>query len=107
SAWVTDAPLSMAILVAVVSCPFRVPTMRSRMICSYCIPCVARGIRASGALRLDDFGHGDAELVLDEDDFAARDQSVIDINVDSLAGPAVEFENGAGAGFQEFADVHL
>src|SRR5438477_311411 len=31
SAWVTEAPLSMAILVAVVSWPFNVPTMRSRM----------------------------------------------------------------------------
>jgi hypothetical protein len=31
---VTEAPLSMAILVAVVSWPFNVPTMRSRMVIS-------------------------------------------------------------------------
>ena len=34
SAWVTEAPFSMAILVAVVSWPFNVPTMRSRMVIS-------------------------------------------------------------------------
>ena len=34
SAWVTEAPLSIAILVAVVSWPFNVPTMRSRMLIS-------------------------------------------------------------------------
>jgi hypothetical protein len=32
-AWVTVAPLSIASLVAVVSWPLRVPTIRSRMVC--------------------------------------------------------------------------
>jgi len=46
SAWVTEAPLSMAILVAVVSWPFRVPTMRSRMVFSCQFARVARRVVA-------------------------------------------------------------
>src|ERR1700758_3059279 len=96
-AWVTVAPLSIASLVAVVSWPLRVPTIRSR-ICLFLLRCSratpdgecrtvsskwkARSGSAacagppfatraslfalhvsSGSLRLDDFGHGHAELL--------------------------------------------
>src|SRR5439155_1256955 len=71
SAWVTEAPLSMAILVAVVSWPFSVPTMRSRMLVS-CPSVRADHARAVVlvAFRLDDFRHGDAELVFHQHDAA-------------------------------------
>src|ERR1041385_5633632 len=90
SAWVTEAPLSIAILLAVVSWPPSVPTIRSRML----------------PLRLDDFRHGHAKLVLDENDLAARDQTVVDVDVDGFADLAVELEHGAGAEAQQFADLH-
>src|SRR5882672_1527970 len=105
SAWVTDAPLSIAILVAVVSWPFRVPTMRSRMMFS----CSSvRAFRAPYcqeaplvAFRLDDFRHGDAELVFHQNHFAARHQAVVDVDVDGLADAAIEFQHGAGTEFQQ------
>src|SRR5450631_4334121 len=110
SAWVTEAPLSMAILVAVVSWPFSVPTMSSRMVVS-CSSVRARYARyrqkALGAFRLDDFRHGHAKLVFHQHHLAARHQPVVDINVDGFADATVEFEHGTGPEFQQFADVHL
>src|SRR6195952_3190724 len=110
SAWVTEAPLSMAILVAVVSWPFRVPTMRSRMVFS-CqsvrASCAPRHCKMLAAFRLDDFRHGYAELVFHQNHFAARHQPVVDIDVDGLADAAVEFEYGAGPELEQFADIHL
>jgi hypothetical protein len=53
---------------------------------------------------LDNFRHGHAELVLDENDFAPSDLTVVDVNVDRLADLAVEFEHGAGAELEQFAD---
>src|SRR3977135_1453365 len=111
SAWVTEAPLSMAILVAVVSWPFSVPTMRSRMLIS-CSSVRARYARiaekrASAAFRLDDFRHGHAKLVFHQNHLSARHQPVVDIDVDGFADAAVEFEHGAGPELQQFADVHL
>src|SRR5690242_11579750 len=41
-------------------------------------------------LSLDDFGHGDAEAVVDHHDFAARDQAIVDVDVDGLADLAIE-----------------
>src|SRR6266568_2613462 len=81
SAWVTLAPLSIASLVAVVSWPFKVPTIRRRMASFlsaslHLSPRAGRGRkrrRASTALRLDDFGHGHAELVLDQHHLAAAE----------------------------------
>src|SRR5882724_5735519 len=110
SAWITEAPLSMAILVAVVSWPFNVPTMRSRMVFScqsFRAISARRWLKASGAFRLDDFRHGYAELVFHQNHFAARHQTVVDIDVDGLADAAVEFEHGAGAELQQLADIHL
>src|SRR5882762_4778763 len=110
SAWVTEAPLSMAILVAVVSWPFNVPTMRSRMVFScqsFRAISARRWLRASGAFRLDDFRHGHAELVFHQNHLAARHQAVVDIDIDGFADAAVELEHGAGSELQEFADVHF
>src|ERR1700710_448907 len=110
SAWVTEAPLSIAILVAVVSWPFRVPTMRSRMVFScqsFRAISARRWLRASGAFRLDDFRHGHAELVFHQNHFAARHQAVVDVDIDGFADAAVELQHGAGAEFQQLADVHL
>src|SRR5580700_5715655 len=112
SAWVTDAPLSIAILVAVVSCPLRVPTISSRMSClrcDYCVPARRSPDCAccpSAAIRLDDFRHGDAELLLDQHHLAARHQPVVDIDVDRLADPAIELQHGAGGEIEKIADVH-
>src|SRR5580704_10326941 len=86
SAWVTVAPLSIASLVAVVSWPLRVPTIRRRMVSSLSWPCRAffdygwaplahsltrSLLTRSITLRLDDFRHGHAELLLDQHDLAA------------------------------------
>src|SRR5882672_10165054 len=110
SAWVTEAPFSMAILVAVVSWPFSVPTMRSRMVIS-CSSVRARHApcreRASGAFRLDDFRHGYAKLVFHQHDLAARHQPVVDIDVDGFADSAIEFQHRAGPELQQFTDIHL
>ena len=60
--------------------------------------------RALVLFGLDDFRHGHAELVLDQHDFAARDQAVVDVDIDRLADLAVEFEHGAGAELEQVAD---
>ena len=39
----------------------------------------------SGAVRLDDFGHRHAEMLVDDDDLATRDQTVVDVDVDRFA----------------------
>src|SRR3954469_1566534 len=110
SAWVTEAPLSIAILVAVVSWPFNVPTMRSRIfyllfVCSRRLRRVSPKMLA--AFRLDDFRHGDAELVFHQHHLATRHQAVVDVNIDGFADAAVQLEHGARAELQQFADVHL
>src|ERR1700737_5386895 len=107
SACVTEAPLSMAILVAVVSWPFNVPTMRSRMVisCSSVRARYARIVKTLGAFRLDDFRHGHAHVVFHQNHFAARHQPVVDVDVDGFADAAVQFGHGAGPEFQQFADA--
>src|ERR1700704_5126232 len=110
SAWVTEAPLSMAILVAVVSWPFNVPTMRSRMVFScqsFRAISARRWLKASGAFRLDDFRHGDAELVFHQHHLAARDQAVVDVDIDGFADLAVELQHRAGPELEQLADIHL
>src|SRR4051812_41001060 len=110
SAWVTEAPLSIAILVAVVSWPFNVPTMRSRIF--YLLFVCSRRLRRVSpkwlaAFRLDDFRQGDAELVFHQHYLATRHQAVVDVDVDGFTDAAVQLQNGAGAELQQFADVHL
>src|ERR1700730_13821553 len=111
SACVTEAPLSMAILVAVVSWPFRVPTMRSRMVISCSSVCARNArianVKAAGPFGLDDFRHGHAKLVFHQHHLATRHQPVVDVDVDGFADPAVQFQHGAGSELQEFADIHL
>src|SRR5580704_6089535 len=122
AAWVTVAPLSIAILVAVVSWPLSVPTIRSRMVKflfrllwangewriangGHSIDCSLFAIRhslfafhrPSRPLRLDDFRHRHAELFFHQHDFAAGHQTVVDIDVDRLADLAVELQHRAGA----------
>src|SRR5438067_5526292 len=110
SAWVTDAPFSIAILVAVVSWPFNVPTMRSRIFYLLFV-CSRHSRRVSpkllAAFCLDDFRHGHAELVFHQHDLATRHQAIVDVDVDGFADATVQFEHGAGAELQQFADVHL
>src|SRR3954469_13576651 len=96
SACVTVAPLSMASLVASVSWPRSVPTIRRRMVL----------VSSLTSFSLDHLGHGHAELFFDQHDFAARDQPVVDVDVDRLADLAVEFQHGARAETQQIADVH-
>src|SRR6187455_1509756 len=106
AAWVTEAPLSMAILVAVMSWPFNVPTMRSRM--DLLLLCIQRSQRwRSGFLGLDDFGHGHAELVLHENHLAPRHEPVIDVDIDGLTDTTIEFQNAARPELEQRADVHL
>src|SRR3954465_12737099 len=88
SACVTVAPFSMASLVASVSWPWRVPTIRRRIGSSPS----SYSTNSLASFRLDDFRHGDAEFFFDQYDFAARNQAVIDVDVDRLADLAVEFE---------------
>src|ERR1044071_998231 len=96
SAWVTAAPRSIAILVAVVSWPLSVPTIRSRMATPFSLISVG----------LDDFRHRHAELVFHEHHLAAGDQAVVDVNVDGFADLAIELQHGAGAELEQLADVH-
>src|ERR1700761_9549601 len=107
SAWVTAAPLSIAILVAAVSWPFKVPTMRSRMSISLSSERVIHARYGSGPFGLEDFRHRHSELVFHQHHFAARDEAVIDVDVDGFADAAVEFEHGAGPELQQLADIHL
>src|SRR5271170_5537867 len=53
----------------------------------------------SRALGLDDFRHGHTQPVVDDHDFAARHQAVVDIDVDRLADLAVELDHGTAAEF--------
>src|SRR6185437_14221469 len=110
SACVTEAPLSMAILVVVGSWPFSVPTMRSRMVISWSSVRGGRApFRSSSAAfrRVDDFRHGHAKLVFHQHHLATRNQAVVNIDVDGLADPAIEFEHRSGPEPEQFADVHL
>src|SRR5471030_437198 len=95
SAWVTEAPLSIAILLASVSWPPRVPMINRLM---FLFPLVLLG--------LDYFGHRYAELVFNQHDFAACHQPVIDVDIDRFANLAVQFEYRAGAELEQLADVH-
>src|SRR3569832_2408786 len=85
AAWVTFAPRSMAILVAAPIWPLRPPTMRRRMMFA-----PAKSIRLTN---FDDFRHGDAQPVFDQDDFAACDQAVIDIVVDGYTHQTVQLHH--------------
>src|SRR5713226_1005982 len=58
------------------------------------------------SFRLDDFRHGDTEFFFHQHDFAARDQAVVDVDVDRLADLAVELEHRARSELEQLADVH-
>ncbi|WBL34988.1 hypothetical protein O0235_09310 [Tepidiforma flava] len=63
----------------------------------------ARALRLRGR-GLDDLDDADAEVFIDDDDFAAGDEAVVDEDVDGFAGDAVEFDDGAGAEAEDFGD---
>src|SRR5258705_10863528 len=100
AAWVTLAPLSMAILVARPIWPCSPPTIRRRI----AIILQYTGLRAGPGL--DDFRHGDAQPVFHQHDFAARDQTVVDIDVDGFADLAVQLDDGAATQLEQLADFH-
>src|SRR4030081_1834069 len=62
---------------------------------------------SSTSFRLDDFRHGDAEFFFDQHDFAARDQAVVDVDVDRLADLAVELEHRTRSELEQLTDIHL
>src|SRR4029077_20807722 len=64
-------------------------------------------MKASVVIRLDDFGHGHAELVFHKNDFAACDQSIVDVNVDRLADLAIEVQYGARSKLEQVANFHM
>src|SRR5690606_37111478 len=93
-AWATLAPPSMAIRVARLNWPSRAPTMSKRMF-------------PAPLLRLDDFGHGDAEPVLHQHDFPTRHQAVVDETRDGFPHLPVEFDHRAGIELEQGRDRHL
>src|SRR5277367_4312666 len=92
AACVTLAPRSIAIFVAAPIWPCRLPTMRSRMI--RILSCSVQSLRLTG---LDDFRHRDAEAILDQNHFAARDEAIVYVDVDRFADFAVELDDGSPA----------
>src|SRR5690606_33615610 len=100
AAWATLAPPSMASLVASLSWPSRAPTISSRIFGLLpVLRALLEGVRRSR--RLDDFGHGDAEAVLDENDFAAGHEAFVDVDLDRLADLPVELDDSADIHAQE------
>src|SRR3954454_5663330 len=115
SACVTAAPFCIASLVAVVSWPLRLPTIRRRIAVSF--HCPLRTVRnttlpplpptsASVSVAFDDFRHGDAKLLFDQYHFTARHQAIVDVDVDRLTDLAIELEHGAGPELQHLAHFH-
>src|SRR5215470_1282180 len=104
SAPLPERNTAMAILVAAVSCPLRVPTISSRISCLHYLSIAASP--ALGAIRFDDFRHGHAELLFDQHDFAARDQPVVHIDVDRLADTPIELQHCTRGEIKKVSDVH-
>jgi len=72
-------------------------------------PCPPFGSFAGGrsaVVGLDDLGHGHAKAVVDDHHFAARDQSVVGVQIDGFAHHAVQLHHGAAAQLQELAHLH-
>src|SRR6185312_9085622 len=74
SAWATVAPRLSAILPAVLKWPSSGPRIRRRMVLFLYTSRLTIG--------LDDFRHGHAETLIDDDDFAACHEPVVDVDVD-------------------------
>src|SRR3954465_4019405 len=56
----------------------------------------ARQVRARSA-SLDDFGHGDPQMVVHHQHLAARDQAIVDVDLHGLAHLAVELHDRPAA----------
>ena len=57
--------------------------------------CVRRLRHLAGVFGSDEFGHADAEVFIQNQDFATGDQAAVDENVDRVAGEFVERDDGA------------
>jgi hypothetical protein len=53
-----------------------------------------------------DLGERDAQRVVDQHDFAAGDQAIVDEDVDRLADAAIELDHGARGQVEQLADRH-
>src|SRR5690606_26766956 len=87
------APPSIDTLVAVLSWPSSATIMSRRILASL--------------LWLDDFGHGDAELAVDQHDLATCHQPLVDEDFNRFADLAIEFDHRAGIELEQVADRHL
>src|SRR5579871_3210426 len=99
----------MAILPAVVMCPSSEPTIRRRMKARPLPPACRRPLFDADLgrlVRLDDLRHRDAEPFVDDDDLAACDQTIVDIDIDRLADLAIELDDGAAAELEQLAHLH-
>jgi hypothetical protein len=63
--------------------------------------------QTSVPLGFQDFRHCNAELVLNEHNFTARDEAIVDVNVDGLADSAIQLEHRSGSKTEQIADVHV
>src|ERR1700749_5245611 len=62
--------------------------------------------RYSRLTRFDDFRHGHAETFFDQHPPPARDETVIDIDIDGFADLTVEFDDRALTELQQLAHFH-
>src|ERR1700742_3148296 len=62
--------------------------------------------RYSRLTRFDDFRHGHAEAFFDQHHLAARDETVVYIDIDGFTDLAVEFDDGALTELQQLAHFH-
>ncbi len=86
------AAIESQVLVAAESWPARFPMIRTRI-----------GFPQPSGI-LDDFSHGHAEAIVDDDNLSARDQTRVDVDVDGFTDPAVQFEHRTGAELEQFGD---
>ena len=56
---------------------------------------------------LDDFSHRDAKALIDHHNLAARDEAVVDIDVDRFADLAVQFKHRAAREAQQRGNVDI
>ena len=55
----------------------------------------------------DNLVDADAEVVVEDQDFAAGDELVVDVDVDRIAGQFVELDDGAFGQFEHVLNEHL
>ena len=55
----------------------------------------------------DQLRYAHAEVLIDGDDFAARDETIVDEQIHGTAGQPIQFDNLAGAELEDIAHQHL